>query len=528
MQAIRHGASIVAALAAAATLLVVPGSAYGYSTAPGLAAADYATGFAQSAANHWGPLGIAFDQSDNLYVDDPVDGSIYRFQPGGGAVSAATRLNRTPIPGALTGLAITGGGGLYLARYSPGDVVQIDPGTGAIVRTVAGVPCATGLAVDPISGDLFVSQNQCGSTIYRVSLAGPGAPTATPYAIAPGVDGLAFDQSGTLYAESDGTVIEVAGTNSAFPGRVSAIARVPHSDGLAFGAHASGGVPYLVTNGNDGVVTKVDFTQSPPSQQPIFTGGSRGDFAAVDADGCLYITQSSSIVRISSAGSQCAFEPTTPGSGAPPVPALVVTQLTAASSARKPGSSGQARGCARTRTLTLRLSQRGRVRLRSATVYVNGHRVAQLKGSAVGAPFVLSRLPGSSFSLVVVAITSKGKRLVTRRSYGSLCPVKPPACLARSTVKLGVPQRRGTRATSVVVYVNAHRRAVVRGRSLRSVNVSVVPNRFVVKLVVHYASGVTKSYQRSFLGCAQARKKGAVRPGGRRAARPPGRPVARR
>ena len=421
----------------ALVFLASASAAQGYTTSSDFSASDYATGFPTSPATAWGPIGISFDQSDNLYVGDPNDGYIYRFQPGGGGADSTTRLNSTPIPGTLSGLAFARDGALYLARYSPGDVVQIDPQTGALLRVVASVPCATGLAVDPASGDLFVSQNQCGSTLYRISGLS-GTATASPYAYSPGIDGLAFDQDGTLYAESDGGVLAIDGTASPTPGLVTAVAHVPHGDGLAFGTHTSGGPPFLVVNGNNGVVTKVDFSSTPAVQSQIFSGGSRGDFAAVDSQGCLYITQSTSIVRIASNGVACAFEPTTPGAGGgQPSQRIAVTQLSSSSSSGTPsqgtpgpsstgatGSTGPTGttksgswtkppqtkpvACTVTRSLTLRVSQQGRVRIGSAAVYVNGRLVKQLRGSAAQAPFTLRGLPGTGFTLKVIATTTQG------------------------------------------------------------------------------------------------------------------------
>ncbi len=319
----RHRMAITAVLATIAVLLASAGVAAGYATAPGYVAHDYVTGFPESAQNHWGPLGIAFDQSSNLYVADTVDGNIYRFQPGGGVASSATRLTSSPIPGAITGLAFSRSGQLYLGRFKLGDVVQVDPASGQIIRTIASVRCATGLAIDPVSGDLFVSQNLCGNTIWRVSLSGSSVGTVTRYATAPAVDGVAFDKDGDLYAESDGTLMKIDGTARPTPGVVKSIAKVPGADGVAFGTHASGSPPFVVTNRNDGIVTRVDLTKTPPTQSDIFTGGSRGDFAAVDSSGCLFITQSSSIVRISGKGNSCAFEPTTPGT----TPGVTITVL---------------------------------------------------------------------------------------------------------------------------------------------------------------------------------------------------------
>jgi sugar lactone lactonase YvrE len=474
---------------AAAFALVIAAPAGAYSAATGYRAGNYVTGFPESAANHWGPLGIAFDQSDNLYVADAADGNIYRFQPGGGVASADTRLTSSPIKGRLAGLIVSSSGNLYLARYQAGDVVQIDSGTGRIVRTIASVPCATGLAIDPVSGDLFVSQNQCGSTIYRISGYQSGPATVSSYSSAPGVDGLAFDKSGTLYAESDGNILEMGGTSSSTPGRVTKLAKVPSADGLAFGAHASGQPPFLVVNRNDGRVTRVGFDTQPPSKENIFIGGSRGDFAAVDSSGCLYITQSASIVRIHGQGSRCTFEASTAGSAPPPGLSLATV-----SGAR----SGRA--CARRRALVVRVWQRGRVRLKSLAVYLNGKRIERVKGASVTGPIVVKHPPTSAFTLKIVATTTRGKRLVTRRHYSS-CHRRRRACVSTRRLAIRLPRRDGQ-----IVLADAYIRGRLvkreRGRSLKRIVLHRLPHRrFTVKLVMRTAGGKRFTVRRTFVGC---------------------------
>jgi hypothetical protein len=485
-----------AAIAIAAVLLfALSGVASAYSTAPGYAASDYATGFPESPTNHWGPIGVAFDQSDNLYVADAFDGNIYRFQPGGGTASDATRVTSSPIPGTISGLVVSKDGDIFVARYAAGDVVQVSPDTGQVIRTVASVPCATGLAIDPISGDLFVSENSCGSTIFRVSDYSSGPGTVSSYTTAPGVDGLAFDQSGTLYAESDGHVLEIAGTKDAFPGAITSVARVPHADGLAFGAHSSGQPSYLVANRNDGVVTRVDFSGDVPSQSDIFSGGSRGDFVAVDSRGCLYITQSTSIVQIKGSDSPCGLEPTTTG----PAPAV---RVIVATTVHRPA----AKACTQIQSLRLSLRQQGRVRLRSATVYVNGRRVRQLGGGAVTKPFVLTHLPKSAFTVKVVAVTTSGAKLVSSKRYSNCAKPSPkPACVSTTRLTVRVPHPAGTRVVLVRAYVNGRRKAVVHGRRVTRLTLTRLPHaRFTLKLVTRDARGRRGVSRQAFLGCAES------------------------
>ena len=401
-------------MASALCLLALPSAAIGYTTASGFQARDYATGFPTVSCCHWGPIGVAFDQSDNLYVDDPADGNLYRFPPGGGTVGGSTRVSDPPILGGPAGLAIARDGRLYLARAGTGDVVEVDPGTGRVLRSlVGGIRCATSLAVDPASGDLFLSQNLCGNTIWRISGFANGAGTATPYVSGiSGVDGLSFGNDGTLYAESNGQVESIGGTRSGAPGAVTPITFVRAADGVAAGvAPPSGGPAFLVVNRNDGAVTRADLTTNPITQQNIFSGGSRGDLAAVDSHGCLYITQSTSVVRITPSNRACELSPSTPGS--PPPPGLIIDTLTATAAKHLPG-----RGCVPLRRLVFRLRQRGRVRLRSAVIYLAGKRVKTVRGRALTGRIVLTRLPRHrSFTLKVVARTTKGKRLTTRHRY---------------------------------------------------------------------------------------------------------------
>jgi hypothetical protein len=300
--------------------------AVAYSMAPGYIASDYATGFLTGPWG-WGPIGVAFDQSDDLYVADNVDGNLYRFAPGGGQASPAALVGN--LPGAPEGLAITADGLLYAARSGAHDVVQVDTVTGRIVRRAAdNIPCATGVAVDPISGDLFVSQNSCGTTIFRISNFRNAPGTVTRYASLADVDGIAFNSDGTLYAEGNGPIYSVTGTTSPTPGVATIVANVPHADGLAFGGAPPGaGLPFLVANRTDGAVTKVEFGGAHPNATDIFNGGSRGDFAAIDSHGCLYITQSDRVVRIAPAGAACNLSPSTVGSRSQ-VPSQLALQCT--------------------------------------------------------------------------------------------------------------------------------------------------------------------------------------------------------
>jgi hypothetical protein len=301
--------------------LLLAGASFGQAatTAPGYAATDFATGFVSSGVGGVGPIGLAFDAAGNLFVGDIYTGFLYKFGPGGGVASGATQLNAVAHVGAIAGLAFTKDGRLYLARQvaAGGDVVEIDPSNGAILRRVALISHATGLATDPLSGDLFVSQACfCNDAVFRISNFANGPGTVTAYASI-AADGIAFGSDGTLYAASGNSVEKIAGTNSPNPGAVTVVpVSVPGIDGMAVSADPI--TPFLYGNRVVGIITKVDLTTSPPTLTDIVTGGTRGDFATVGFDGCLYATQTDRVIKVTNADGTClppplgTLQPTSP------------------------------------------------------------------------------------------------------------------------------------------------------------------------------------------------------------------------
>ncbi|MEA2442383.1 MAG: hypothetical protein QOH76_3807 [Thermoleophilaceae bacterium] len=395
------------AAAALAAMVLLPGAASAYSTAPGYLASNYATAFPFDDCCARGPLGVAFDASDNLYASNS-NGHLYRFQPGGGIAGLATRLTARPIGGSLRGLAFTRRGGLYLARAVPGDVVEIDQATGRPKRTVAsGLPCPTGLAADPKSGDLFVSQT-CTPAIVRLSGFASGPASRSTYAPAT-ADGIAFAPNGTLYAASADHVLQIDGTGSATPGTMRSVAVVPHSDGVAVGVVPSGAAPFLVVNRNDGKITRLDFAKTPPEQSTIFSGGSRGDFVAVNSRGCLFATQTRSIVRIAPPGKRCDLTPSTPGAGTGKGSRPGITIDTV--------NPPKRRKCFAVGALVVRVRQHGRIRLRSIRVYVNGRYRKTLRKRQVTAPIVIRHLPRGVITVKLVARTIHGRTFTAKGRY---------------------------------------------------------------------------------------------------------------
>ena len=293
--------------AVAGTALALASPAVAYDTAPGWIASDYATGFKHLPGGEVGPAGLVFDKNANLLVTDPADnGALYSIPPGGGAAAGNKLLDGH---GVAAGLAFDLSGHLYLARRDKQDVVEIDPGDGHYIRTVAsGQSCPVGLATDPVSGDLFVSNNFCpGGGIMRLHSDG----SATRYAPS-GVDadGLTFAPDGTLFAAAGNKVVRIEGTGSANPGKTTDIGAVPKVDGIAYAPATERDDAYLVVNRNDGEIDRLDLNGNLTA---LVRGTSRGDFVTVGPDRCVYATLQDRVIKLGPATGLCFFAPTTGG-----------------------------------------------------------------------------------------------------------------------------------------------------------------------------------------------------------------------
>jgi len=319
--------------------LSVPGSANVTFTSPtgpppcnigvGTAAAGYlvttfASGFAFDTGTCIGPIGMAFDPQGNLLVGDFTTGVLYKFGPQGGAADPGHQVGPTHLSG-LSGLAFTADGRLYGTSQFSGAVFEFDPGTAAVLRTVASLGAGLQLRVDPLSGDLFGSSYDAfgPAGVYRITNFASGTGTTTPYYVPPcdHFDGFDFAPDGTIYGEGecdlgDDNIMSLSGTNTSPPPVATGIANVPTGDGIVLGQNpGSPANPFIFVNRNDGNISKVDTTTDPPTLTQIYSGGSRGDFEEVGPDGCLYAIQTDRVLKITNSDGTCSFEPTavTPG-----------------------------------------------------------------------------------------------------------------------------------------------------------------------------------------------------------------------
>ena len=418
----------LAVLSAIAAVLAA-GGAQAHVAREGAAASTFATGFAP--VDGIGPFGLAWDR-DTLYVASR--GDLFRFGRSGGQADAGSRVNAEPIGGWVRGLAVGADGRLYAARITDpplGDVVELDPGTGAVIRTLAAhVPCPTALAVRPLDGDLFVSQVDCGDGILQIHLPALPLPLVTPFARGLSVDGLTFGPDSTLFAAHDPAPGGGA-TVSRFDllGRRTGLAAIPHVDGIAVAR--PGQPPFLVINRVDGTITRLDLADG--SAVPLVEEGTRGDLIAVGGDGCLYATQTASILKVTNADGSCAgasFRSGPLGLGL-----YVTTPVRRATACVR-----------RTTKVKLGYKRRGRRGVVRARIFFGRHlqRTIRTRKGLRGS-VTLRRLPPGRFTIVIRATEKRGRARPPRRIKKAACGQKTPKKAAASKKKKAKPKKRRAR-----------------------------------------------------------------------------------
>jgi hypothetical protein len=271
-----------------------------------------------------GPFGLAFDKHQRLLFTDAVNLGLYAFPDSGS--NSPTPLSTGNVQ---TGLTWGKHGELFAARFQAGDIVQVDPTTGALVRELVApgtYPCVTNLATDPRTGDLFFGQTFSGAAcagapmITRIEHPTSAHPTFVTYASTPGTytSDLVFARNGTLYAVEQGPAIACAarmsGPRSPAPPTITTLACFPNFgifagiDTIAISAEP-GRAPTLFVAGPDGTIDKIDQTTTPSTVTAVVTGGTRTDGMVVGPDRCLYATQSTSIEKLTNADGSCSFVP---------------------------------------------------------------------------------------------------------------------------------------------------------------------------------------------------------------------------
>jgi WD40 repeat protein len=257
----------------------------------GFTLSTFASGFPN--ADSIGPLGIGFTPGGGVMVTDAL-GNVRVFSTdtdGQNAANASVTANYG-VHNAV-GIAQVGNT-LYMTQQNNGGVVQLNP-NGTINQTIVTGPAhATGIFVNPANGHLYVSTSNSFNTIYDVN---PLTKTSTPLLSSGGEgDGMTITADGkTLYvAGHDGYVRGYDTTSGAQVFTSSFIPGEP--DGLSLGYGTLTGD--LFVNTNSGTLWEVNLATG--AETLIASGGSRGDFVTVDPNGSLLLTQTDSVLRLTS------------------------------------------------------------------------------------------------------------------------------------------------------------------------------------------------------------------------------------
>jgi uncharacterized repeat protein (TIGR01451 family) len=245
--------------------------------------------------------GVAFAPNADVWVDSCA--------PSGGALDRFDNSTTTPVNGsnvhplvagspfasnAGCGLTNNPDGFLYSNTFpeshSTGGVAQINASTGTPTGVVFGAGEGfLGITTDPQTGNLVYV-----TISGRILTAPPGGSSSTFSTATLGsfIDGIAFDPTGNFLFVSNRTlnVVMIIARSGALVQNSAPIPGVP--DGISF--HSS--TPkFVVTNNNDGSMTRLDFPGNdytmPPVSSVFASGGFRGDLSQVGPDGCIYLTQ---------------------------------------------------------------------------------------------------------------------------------------------------------------------------------------------------------------------------------------------
>lgn len=306
---------------------VTPAAAAGYTVTP------YVTGLPAAANLFFGNVNIgcpgannpAFLSSGAVITSDFLSGALYQTSLSGGQVTSANIL--ATLSPAVANLVFGKDGTLYATvGTANAQLVRIDPTTGATLSTVASnLVCPTGLSVDPLSGDLFFTDDCTGggldnAAIFRVvdpANTDPAHPTAVvTYATLPHSPNgaMAFAPNGTLYAVSgyfsnpNAEVDEISATSAATV-TVTPLAGITSDFAVAIGqANPDGSAQSLIVE-PAGTLTEVPLAT--PSAGMVLATGSPG-VGVTGPDGCLYSAHYDSVYRLAPSSGSCHFNATSP------------------------------------------------------------------------------------------------------------------------------------------------------------------------------------------------------------------------
>lgn len=305
---------------------------------------------------NWGCAGASnptFAAGGAVYATNFGTGDLFKFGIGGGVVSNGNKLSNL---GLTLGQPTFGKDGRLYAthgattgNFTTGDIVEIDPATGAQLRVVAAnLTCPNGLSVDPLSGDLFFDDSCTGAgsdnpSLFRVRNPGSATPTVEVYAALPTTAGngaISFAPDGTIYVVSNyynnpsAPILRVAGTDQPSPPAITTVPGITTNYWVTVGeALPNGSAKSLIVLAGTApnlALTLVDITTNPFASTPLTVGGIGS--GVIGPDGCLYATATDSIYKLAPSAGGCGFAATNPA------PMLVLSPTTVSPNPSQGGS----------------------------------------------------------------------------------------------------------------------------------------------------------------------------------------------
>ena len=243
-----------------------------------------------------GPLGIAFPGGGKVLVTDyPGNVRVFATDADGQHAPAAP-VTQAYGNGNAVGLARVGNF-IYMTQQTAGTVVRLNLDGTFNSFVVTGISTATGIAANPVTGKLYVSDCCSGSGIWIVD---PVANSKVQFKTGSGYDGLSVSSDGlTLYAEFGGTIVGYRISDGV---QVFNSGGISGADGTELGAGTLAG--QIFVNTNSGELWEVELA-NPANKVLVVSGGTRGDFVTADPNGSLLFTQTSDIWRLTPAAGGC-------------------------------------------------------------------------------------------------------------------------------------------------------------------------------------------------------------------------------
>ena len=484
-------------------------SAFTTYNAPFTGGVDIATGFPTCSTPplNAGPTGVVFD-GQKLFVADVCNALIYRFGPEGGTAATAEATSASPL--ANGGLTIAGGR-YYGTRFAYGSfsgtgVVEFDPATLTLTRTVSSTLNPRGITTDPLTGDLYYAEAP--GAVRRIATPTAASPADTLFA-APGskaYDGIAITADGSRLYVTDYNSQHVFGIDRAGTVAldVSLAGHAPDGIVVVRPNTVIDGVDYsnnVFVNANDGTIQRIDVNSPDNPVSVAASGGTRGDFTTVGADGCFYATQTDRVVKLA----PCIFQQVVNG-----VPVAALTRAPEGGTGPlavsfSTAGSRDPEGPLASWTLdfgdgTPAATGTGDPPATVAHTYATA-------GTFTATLTVRDKAGATASATVTTTVTARAPQEALKSAAIIRLP-SSKACVSKRRLRIRLVRPKTTALVSAVVLVNGKRVKVVKGvRITAPIDLAGLPKgRFTVKLTATTADGRTVTGTRKYRTCTVKRK----------------------